>query len=209
MSAKILTISDIVSQPLYNSSIKERFEGLDFIVSCGDLPYYYLEYIVSMLNIPLFFVHGNHDVDVEYGLHGKKIAPAGGVNLNRVVINHKGYLLAGVEGCIRYRKGPFMYTQSEMWLNVFGLIPGLLYNRLVYGRYVDIFVGHAAPAGIHDKQDFAHQGVKAFRWLIKVFKPQVFLHGHIHIYNPKEPTLTFVDSTRVINTYGYREITIP
>jgi len=209
MSAKILSISDVVVQPLYNSRIKDRFEGLDFIISCGDLPYYYLEYIVSMLNVPLFFVHGNHDSEVEYGLPGRKIAPAGGVNLNRAVINHKGYLLAGIEGCIRYRNGPYMYTQSEMWLNVFGLIPAFFYNRLVYGRYLDIFVGHAAPTGIHDKQDFAHQGVKAFRWLITVFKPKYFVHGHIHIYYPKEPTTTQVNNTQVINTYGYRKIVIP
>ena len=31
------------------------------ILACGDLPYYYLEYIVGLLDVPLFYVHGNHD----------------------------------------------------------------------------------------------------------------------------------------------------
>jgi len=44
----------------------DRFGDVELVLSCGDLPYYYLEYIVSMLNVPLLYVHGNHDAPPEY-----------------------------------------------------------------------------------------------------------------------------------------------
>ena len=31
------------------------------MISCGDLPAYYLDYLVSKLDVPLYAVHGNHD----------------------------------------------------------------------------------------------------------------------------------------------------
>jgi Icc-related predicted phosphoesterase len=92
-----------------------------------------------------------------------------------------------------------------MWKHVFSLVPGLLYNRLVYGRFLDVFVTHAPPAGIHDRDDLTHQGINAFRWLIRVFQPAYHFHGHIHIYRPDEVTETLFGSTRVINTFSYRE----
>ena len=58
---KILTIADIVVPALCGEFDANRFKGIDLILSCGDLPSYYLEYVVSLLDAPLFFVHGNHD----------------------------------------------------------------------------------------------------------------------------------------------------
>jgi len=206
MSYKILSISDVIVQSIYSPQIRDRFNNIKFIISCGDLPYNYLEYIVSMLDAPLFFVRGNHDQEVEFGTHSRHTSPAGGVDLHGKVLNYQNLLMAGIEGSIRYRLGPFMYTQTEMWLNVLNLVPYLLYNRLRYGRYLDIFVTHASPWGIHDKQDFAHQGVKAFLWFIRVFQPLYYFHGHIHVYNPEEPTVSVLGKTRIINTYGYQEM---
>ncbi|MFH1445795.1 MAG: metallophosphoesterase, partial [Chloroflexota bacterium] len=53
----------------------------------------------------------------------------------------------------------------------------------------------------------AHQGIKAFLWLIKVFQPSYHLHGHIHLYLPKIPHETRMGKTTIINTYGFRELT--
>ena len=116
------------------------------------------------------------------------------------------FIFAGVEGSIRYKnEGRFQYTQKEMWFNIFRLIPSLLLNRLLYGRYLDVFVTHAAPWGIHDKSDWTHQGVKAFLWFIQRFKPKYHLHGHNHVYEVDTITRTKVGKTTVLNTYGYRE----
>ena len=91
-----------------------------------------------------------------------------------------------------------------MWMHVVRLVPGLLRNRLFYGRFLDIFVTHAPPWGIHDGPDYPHIGIKAFRWLIRVFKPQYHFHGHIHVYKPNMITETQFGATNVVNTYGYR-----
>jgi Icc-related predicted phosphoesterase len=118
---------------------------------------------------------------------------------------YKGLLLAGVEGSLKYRPGQFQYTQSEMWGHVLSLVPGILRNRIVFGRYLDIFVTHAPSAGIHDMEDLPHQGINAFRWLVKVFQPQIHYHGHVHLYGPNHQVESIFGKTRVINTYGFRE----
>ncbi len=201
---KALTLSDIVLDWVYSPHLRNRVPGLDLVIGCGDLPYYYLEYVISMLDISLFFVRGNHARVVEYGEAGPRSAPHGAIDLHRQVVNYRGLLLAGVEGSLRYRDGSFQYTQNEMWMNVLSLAPGLIQNRLRHGRFLDVFVSHASPWGIHDQPDLPHQGIKAFNWLIKVFKPRYHFHGHIHIYHPDTVTETKVGNTQVVNTYGYR-----
>jgi Icc-related predicted phosphoesterase len=203
---KALVVSDVVSPFIYSPQIRQRFSNVSIVFSCGDLPYYYQEYIVSLLDVPLYFVRGNHDKEVEYGSGVNRSAPGGGVDLHRRIFNYRGLLIGGVEGSLRYREGPFQYSQFQMWKHVLSLIPGLVKNRLMYGRYLDIFVTHAPPKGIHDQEDLTHRGIEAFRWLIKVFKPAIHLHGHIHVILPNTITVTQVDQTCVINGYGFREI---
>jgi len=129
------------------------------------------------------------------------------VDLHRKVVRDEtGLIMAGVQGSLRYNNGPYQYTQSGMWDNILPLIPKLLYNRIVYGKYLDIFVTHAAPWKIHDKTDRPHIGSKAFRWFDRVFKPAIHFHGHIHIYKNDEITETLFQKTRVINAFGYKEI---
>lgn len=202
---KILSISDTVIPTIYSSHISEKFADIDLVIACGDLPYYYQEFIITLLNIPLYFVHGNHDPKVEYSDHGECTYPHGGTSLHRQVIRQGKLLLAGVQGSIRYsNSSEFQYTQFQMWLHVIRLVPGLLWNRAVYGRYLDIFATHASPWGIHDGPDYPHIGIKAFRWLVQTFKPRYHFHGHIHVYKPNMITETLVGDTKVVNTYGYK-----
>ena len=107
---------------------------------------------------------------------------------------------------MRYRPGPFQYSQTQMWFHVFRLVPIMLTNRMAQGRYLDMLVTHAPANGIHDKDDLPHKGIKAFRWLLKVFEPAYHIHGHIHIYRPDEPRETIFRATRVINAYSFNEI---
>lgn len=208
---KLLTVSDKEVSLIYSPQIRQRFEDVDLAVSCGDLSYYYLEYIVSSLDIPLYYVRGNHAKAVEYGCAGPREAPWGAVDLHRKVVydSKSGLLMAGIEGSLRYNKGPHQYTQPEMWSMVLQLVPALLWNKLRYGRYLDVFVTHAPPWGIHDQNDRAHQGVKAFNWLIKTFQPTLHIHGHIHVYTPMVTTETMVGNTMVLNTFGYRKLNLP
>jgi hypothetical protein len=202
---KILSLSDVVVPFIYSAHIVDRFANIDFAIGCGDLPYYYQEYVISRLDIPFYYVRGNHSVEIERTSAGSFKGPRGAIDLHRRILNHNGLLLAGVEGCGRYRAGPFQYTQDEMWMHVFMLVPGLLRNLVLTGRYLDVLVTHAPPKDIHDQDDLPHQGIKAFRWLLKVFKPAYHFHGHIHIYHPDTITETIYRQTKVINTFGYRE----
>ena len=204
---KIFAISDIVVDWIYNPNIRSLLSDFDLVIGCGDLPQYYLEFVVSTLDIPVFNVHGNHSQTVTNEMH-KDDYYHGIVNLHCRVKHLKGYSFAGVEGSIRYNDGKFQYSQYEMWLNVIRLVPSLLLNRINSPHYLNVFVSHAPPWGIQDQFDYAHQGIKAFRWLINRFQPAYHLHGHVHVYRPDTPIETQFGKTKVVNTYGYQKITM-
>lgn len=206
---KILAVSDVEVSFIYSPSIIQRFADVDLIIGCGDLPYFYLEYIVSMLNKPMYFVLGNHMNKVESGVGGDRRAPWGAVHLHRRILRGPGgILLAGIDGSLQYNFGPYQYSQSEMWTMVLSLVPGLLMNRLRCGRFLDVFVTHAPPWKIHDLDDRPHMGIKAFAWFDRVFQPTVHLHGHIHVYRQDTITETILGKTRIINAFGYKEIQV-
>lgn len=202
----ILALSDIVLDTVYSPMVRQRYGDIELILGCGDMPYYYLEYVLNALDRPAYFVRGNHARVVEYSEAGDRTAPHGAIDLHRKVINHKGLLLAGIEGSLRYRPAPFMYTQAEYWEMVFNLVPKLIFNYFQHGRFLDVFVTHAPSWGVQDREDLPHQGVKAFRWLVQVFQPVVHVHGHVHLYRQDEAYKVEFGKTQVINTYGARRI---
>jgi Icc-related predicted phosphoesterase len=198
---KILAVSDRVVKSIYSAQIRERFADVDMVLSCGDLPYSYLEFIVSMLNVPCFFVHGNHD-QPEYQSDGRVLtAPGGWVDLDGQAARAKGIILAGLEGSIRYKPdGDYQYTEAQMAFKLRRMMPTLLLNRLRYGRYLDILITHAPPFGIHDGEDYCHRGFKALLWFMDRFRPRYLIHGHKHVYRP-ETCQTRYGDTQVINAY--------
>lgn len=207
---RALVVSDKVEPILYGSTIKEHVGPVDFVLSCGDIPFYYLEFIISMLNRPTYYVFGNHGREIEY-VSGKgeswelRTEPMGAVNLHGRAIREGDLLLAGLEGSIRYNRAPrFQYTEEGMYLNIARLAPALLKNKLRYGRWLDVLVAHSPPFGIHDKQDPPHRGFRSFLWFMDKFKPRYLLHGHIHIYRRNETTRTQYAETEVINVYPYQ-----
>ena len=58
---KILAIADTEERCLWERFRKERFEGVDLILSAGDMDPDYLEFLVTVINKPLIYVRGNHD----------------------------------------------------------------------------------------------------------------------------------------------------
>jgi Icc-related predicted phosphoesterase len=191
---------------LYNTSVRDRYGDVDLVLACGDLSNEYLEFIVTMLNKPLYYVSGNHDKQVIYTQEGpKRIEPGGCVNLDGRTVNHNGLLLAGLEGSMRYKpQGGPQYTDHEMWLKALALVPRLLWNRLRHGRYLDILITHAPPYSIHDASDLCHTGFRAFLWLMKRFRPRYLIHGHVHLYGHHTVRRTIYESTLVLNTYGHQ-----
>lgn len=48
-------------------------------------------------------------------------------------------------------------------------------------RGVDVVVTHAPPMGVGDADDPAHRGFEALLKLLKKYRPQYLLHGHVHL----------------------------
>jgi hypothetical protein len=208
---KLLTVSDRVDELVYSSAIQRLFGDVDLVLGCGDLPYHYLEFIVTMLGGPLFYVIGNHadEVKERHRPETEWEYPGGCENIDGRVVRHKGLLVAGLEGSMRYNSNPrFQYTEREMAWKAWQLVPALIANKLRYGRYLDILVTHAPPEGIHDQQDRCHQGFRALLTLIERFRPRYLIHGHVHVYSSQQATETVYRHTTVINTYGYRTLEI-
>lgn len=202
---KILAVSDKVVGNLYSSDVRKKYPDIDLIIGCGDLPFYYLEFLVSALDRRLVYVRGNHDKGPQYTIGGRILEQVqGGDDIHGRTAWREGVLLAGLEGSMRYRPGvPFMYSESEMRYQVAQLLPTLLKNKLKYGRFLDILVTHSPPFGIHDRQDLPHTGFKILRNLLQWVKPRFMLHGHIHIYRQDTVTVTQFEETTVINVYPY------
>ena len=210
---KILALSDQVVEQLYSPFVKERFGDVDLVVGCGDLPNFYLDYIVSMLNVPLTLVPGNHDLPPEAPSSDLELTPRRDskefANIDGTVVEECGLLLAGLGGSIRYRPDGFhQYTQAEMARRLLALSPRLYWNRIRRGRFLDILITHAPPRGIHDAEDPAHVGFDAFNRFIARFRPRYLLHGHSHVYRRDSITSTQVGPTTIINVYPFRLIEV-
>jgi len=205
---KILALSDQVVDRIYTLVSQGHFAGVELILGCGDLPYNYLEYLVSVLNVPMFYVPGNHDP--VYNPRFPTAHAEGGVNLDLKFACSKGLLLAGFGGCHRYRPdGVNQYTQPEARLRAARLVSGLLWNRVRYGRALDILITHSPAYGIHDEEEKAHSGLKAINWLLARARPRYHFHGHTHfVRNNLEPSVTRLGPTTVMNVFPYKLIEI-
>src|SRR5919199_757772 len=190
---RVLGVGDVIMESLYSPAIREIASGVELVLSSGDLPSQYLEYIVSMLDVPLLYVMGNHA-----GSGGPKEFPDGGQNVDGRVVEYNGLLLAGLEGSIRYNDRPdYQYTENQMRAKIAALSPALWMNRLRSGRYLDILLTHSPPYSIHDGQDRAHQGFKSFLWFIDHYRPDYLIHGHVHVYDTRTVTQTIRGHTLV------------
>ena len=195
----VLALSDETVPYIYSPSVKERFAEVDFIVGCGDLPAEYLEYVVSLLDKPLYFVPGNHNVD--------NYRVPGGRSVDGTFVKHNGLLIAGAGGSIRYKNdGRHQYTQRQMYQRILPMLPRILLWRALHGRGLDVFVAHASPRGVQDAPDPAHIGFNAFNALIRFGRPRYFLHGHTHIQRNLEQSITRFGETCVVNVYPQRVI---
>jgi uncharacterized protein len=197
---KILCVSDQIDPLVYSNSIKDRFADVDIILSAGDLPLDYLEFIVSSLDKPLFFVFGNHH---NQEMANRAFEGRGCIYVGSKVHMEEGLIVAGLGGSMRYNLGANQYTEFQMYLEIIKLMPRLLINRLLHGRYLDILLTHAPPCGIHDKKDKCHQGFKAFLWFIRTFKPKYLVHGHIHLYDLSDQRSSRWMATNVVNAFSH------
>lgn len=188
---RILAVSDETHPALYDHLDLSRFPDIDLLLSCGDLPDDYLDFLASHFNVPAFYVRGNHDPGA---------TPDGWTNLDGRVISFRGLRLAGFEGCRLYtNRSVVQYTERQMWWKVSKTVP-LIWLK----GGIDILVTHAPPRGYHEGLDLAHQGLDAFRWLMEKHRPRFFVHGHQHLnYAAFQERVTQIGQTTLINAFRY------
>ena len=114
---KILAIADEESKYLWDYFEKSKLEGIDLIISCGDLDPRYLSFLATFTSAPVFYVHGNHDDKYE------KIPPEGCICIDDKLVVYEGVRILGLGGSMRYKPGIHQYTEWEMHKRVLKLFP--------------------------------------------------------------------------------------
>ncbi len=216
---RVLAVSDRVNELLYSSRVRDVVGDIDLILSCGDLPAYYLDFLVSTLGKPLFYVCGNHDhyevpkrIQDEWNesrhyaytsFQFDKKKHFGGLNIDKQLVKQNSLFFFGLEGSYCYNHGEHQYTDFQMRMRILRETPRLFINRLVEGRFADVVVTHAPPFGIHDREDLPHRGFRSYLKFIDRFHPRYLLHGHTHLYDRSEPRVDEYHGTKIINCYDY------
>jgi len=214
---KILCVADHIDPLVYSAGIKARFPDVELVLSAGDLPLGYYDFIISTLNKPLLFVFGNHNLKGFENYRGcadpwgrrssaggeSDGACSGAVYVNGRVRREKKVLVAGLGGSRWYNGGENQFTELQIYLRLALLVPRLLLNLLLHRRWLDVLLTHAPPFGIHDGEDRCHRGFKAFLWFMRVFKPRYLVHGHVHLYSREQIRATRYRQTTVVNAYEH------
>jgi Icc-related predicted phosphoesterase len=211
---RILAIADEVDEGLYGDKLIQLKP--DIVLSCGDLPFDYLEYIVTRLNVPLLYVPGNHDPDLKpvddtfMPLRSEQMGkgPEGCVRVDGWIESAAGLRIAGLGGSMRYRPGPNQYTPAEMRWRALQVEMLARLRRGRGERRLDVLLTHAPPEGGEGREhDLAHRGFPAFNRLIKSLAPRLHVHGHVHPYGVVQPPRQ-VGATLIVNAVPQRLIEI-
>lgn len=188
-NVKILFIADEPSPVLWDYFDRSRLDGIDLIISCGDLPPQYLSFLATFFMGPVLYVHGNHDdcyLDTP---------PDGCTCIDDRVYEFEGIRIAGLGGSMRYRKGTFQYTEKQMlWRTL------KLQYQIFRHKGLDILVSHAPAYGLNDGTDLPHRGFQCFHRLLEKYHPGYFVHGHMHFsYKPMQKRVMVHKDVTVIN----------
>ena len=191
---RVLALADHAEPRLWEHLDRRILEGVDLVISCGDLPAGYLSFLTCFTHAPILYVHGNHDASYE------RTPPEGCVCVDGTVYVHEGVRILGLGGCMRYRPGaPHQYTEAEMR----GRLRKLGWTIRRRGG-VDILVCHAPARGVGDEEGLAHRGFETFLRVMDRWRPAYMLHGHLHMeYTHDFRRERAYGDTRVINCYGY------
>ena len=188
---RILFLSDKESKSYWDFFRKETFEGIDVIVSCGDLSAEYLSFLTTMTSIPVLYVMGNHDSKYE------NRPPEGCICIEDTIYEFEGVRFLGLGGSYRYKEGRNQFTEKEMKARV-----RRLWLKLFAKRGFDVLVTHSPAYGLNDGEDLPHRGFQTFIELIQKYKPKYFVHGHVHMnYGRQYPREDVLGETKVINAY--------
>jgi len=188
---RILVLADHESKYLWDFYEKEKLENIDLILSAGDLNASYLSFLTTLSNVPVLYVHGNHDDKYETK------PPEGCICIENQIYEFQGVRILGLGGSMRYKPGKNQYTEKEMQARV-----RRLWYQLRKKKGFDILLTHAPACEINDGEDLAHHGFQVFRMLMDKYKPKFFVHGHVHMsYGRQHKRYDKYGDTHIINAY--------
>ena len=189
---RLLLIADETDPYLWDHYRRGNLDGVDMILSAGDLKAEYLSFLVTMANKPLLYVHGNHD-----GSYAQK-PPEGCECVDDRLVTVNGLRVLGLGGCQRYNGGPHQYSERQMEKRI-----RKLYFKLKRAGGVDIVLTHAPVRGYGDEDNLTHRGFEAFLPLLDRWQPKYLVHGHVHQrYSPMKKAVQQHGSTTIINACG-------
>ena len=192
---RILAVADKKSPSLYDYYSPGKLSGYDLILGCGDLSEDYLEYLVTMADCPLVYVHGNHDER-----HRKD--PLGCICADDKIVTAAGLRIFGLGGSFKYREGKYMYTEAQMKRRIARRRLSIAANK-----GFDILLTHAPARHINDLETIPHRGFECFNNLLDRYRPKLFVHGHVHRdYNHNIPQRMIHNGTLVVNACEYAVI---
>jgi len=200
---KILCVSDRVETMLQGPSLNVYAGDVEAVISCGDLPFSYLEYLVTFLGVPVYYVLGNHDPDIESSEY-----PGGCTPLDGQVVDAGGVVLAGLSGSRLYSGGPNQYTERHMRRRVRALSTRIRCRALIGKPKPRVFVTHSPPFKLGDAEDHAHIGFESFVGMIDRHRPELWLHGHVHLYGADQQRVVTREDTKVLNVFGHKILEI-
>jgi hypothetical protein len=213
---RVLTVSDEVVESLWTDQVRRH--SVDLVLAAGDLPFDYLEYLANALEQPCVLVPGNHDTDLggysrkrglwtRDGFPARWPGPQGWLDTDGRIVDAGGLRIAGLGGSIRYSNGPNQWTERQQSRRANRLVKAAHRRYRRDGRGVDVLLTHSPPRGLGDREDPPHRGFACLHDAVRRIRPTLLLHGHIHPHGEHIPELQ-LDSTRVVNTVGYRILDI-
>ncbi|MCI8758346.1 MAG: metallophosphoesterase [Oscillospiraceae bacterium] len=196
---KILLVSDKESPYYWDYYQPGRLDGIDLIISCGDLKANYLSFLVTMGRARVLYVHGNHDRTYEMR------PPEGCDCIEDKLVTVNGLRILGLGGSIQYSGGPHQYTERQMARRI-----RKLRFQLWRAGGVDLVVTHSPARGYGDGEDYAHRGFECLLSLLDRYKPMYMVHGHVHMcYGADLPRVHQRGETTIINAYERYILDIP
>lgn len=197
---KILVLADQESKTLYDFYEPPKLEGIDLIISCGDLRAGYLSFFATVCHAPVLYVRGNHDCQYE------QKPPEGCICIEDNVYKFKGVRIMGLGGSMEYIPGAAnQYTERKMIRRI-----RKMRWKLMRNKGFDILITHAPASGVNDMEDLPHKGFRCFKDLMNKYAPKYFVHGHVHAnYGGQFKRFDHYGDTAVINAYEHFIIEYP
>jgi len=166
-------------------SVGNLKEDCDTLITLGDFHEPKIHELIGLYKPKdTLAVRGNHDTMRPFD------EPIQNLHLNTLMVN--GITFGGFSGSWKYKDSiGWLYWQDEV------------FEMMRNFPRVDVFLAHNSPFGVHERDDYTHQGFKAFNTYIEEMRPELFLHGHQH-----QNLASKIGTTEIIGVYGERTITI-